>query len=129
MSVYFVNNGDNAELRGDTFSISVLNDYCGAYEGETYKMQCDKINRLLSGERELLSGKSNLYVSFEGRDGESRFTIDSSGTFRLTGGSEGPPFGGRVSIFCDYESNKEELDKFMRYMLRCFDNDSEDNDD
>jgi hypothetical protein len=114
MSVWFVNEGGSAELTGDNFTITVWNCYESSYPGETYETQCDKINRLLAGERDLTATFSNC-------DGESEFTIDSDGIFRLTGGRADPPFGSSMSIFCDYESNKEELDKFMRYMLTCFD--------
>lgn len=118
MSVWFVNESGSGKLTSDNFSITVWNIYENSYPGETYETQCDKINRLLAGERDLTATFSNY-------NGESQFTIDSEGTFSLTGGRADPPFGSSMSILCDYESNKEELDKFMRYMLTCYNNDSD----
>ena len=121
MAVKFVKCGGYAELRGDNFEMSVYGYYNNSYPGETYQTQYDRINRLLAGERDLTATFSNC-------NGESQFTINSSGTFELTGGQADPPFGSRIRIFCNYDDNKEELDKFMRYMLTCVDeSDDEDN--
>ncbi len=119
MAIKFTKHKYNASLSNEYFKISVSNVYESSVGSETYATQCDKIKRLLNGER-------NLRPIFSNSNGESLFTINDKGMFILNGGEYGPPFGSNITITCDYESNKTEIDNFMKFMLTC---ENEDDDD
>ncbi len=53
---------------------------------------------------------------FHNDEGESCFSI-KNGMFSLKGGKFGIPFGGLIKLKVNYNDNKEELDKFMNFML------------
>ena len=109
--VKFEENLEDDETTGTTgalsceglgFSILVTNCYDKPATGDQIETQYDKVRRLLTGER-------NLTPVFLIYGAPLEFTIDNSGQFRLVGAD--------TKIYFDYESNKEELDKYMRFML------------
>lgn len=55
---------------------------------------------------------------FSNYNGESWFTIDDNNTFILHGGEwTGMCFGSSIVVKCKYSENKEEIHKFMNYMI------------
>jgi hypothetical protein len=117
MSLIFTDEGNgDGKFYDENFEICVFNYYTNSYPGETADTQHEKIRRMLAGER-------GLRAMFSNCDGESQFEINDEGVFILQGGQFGPTFGHTVRIICDYESNKEELDKFLNFMLKGEDDD------
>lgn len=90
--------------------ISVMDNYESSFPGESHKTQLDRIRKLLDGER-------GLRATFENHNGESDLTITEDGIFQLHGGSYGPPFGSFIILEVNYLENKEEIDKFLNFML------------
>lgn len=96
---------------GASMTMSVSNDYQSGYEDETKEVQFKKIKQLLKGE----PSKTVIYCN---RNGESEFNIDfTKDQFVLRGGEFGPSFGASVVLTCSYSKNKEQIDRFMLFLM------------
>lgn len=97
---------------GGSVTIDVSNHYQSSFPNQTHEDQLNKVRKFLNGE-------SSPMAMFCNCNGESEFGINfETDTFTLCGGEFGPTFGGSCRISCCYKKNKEEIDKFMKFMLR-----------
>ena len=117
MALEFLNYGDgvaNMKLHmadGGYVTIGVSNHYESSFPNQTHEDQLNKVRKLLNGEVSPMPMFCNC-------NGESEFGINfGTDTFTLCGGYFGPTFGDSCGISCSYKKNKEEIDKFMKFML------------
>ena len=96
---------------GGSVTIGVSNYYNSSYPNQTHEDQLNKVWKFLNGE-------SSPMAMFCNCNGESEFGINfETDTFTLSGGQFGPTFGSSCRISWSYKKNKEEIDKFMKFML------------
>ncbi len=114
MALKFNDSMSNLELYmadGGSVTIGVSNYYENSYPNETHEDQLNKVRKFLNGE----SSPTAMFCNY---NGESEFGINfETDTFTLCGGQFGPTFGDSCRISCSYKKNKEEIDKFMKFML------------
>lgn len=98
---------------GGCVTIGICNYYHSSYPTENKENQLNKIRKLLEGE--ICEGTGPIFAN---NNGVSSFSIDfENDIFILNGGAFGPTFGDICTISCSYKNNKNEIDKFMRFMI------------
>jgi len=117
MSLKFFNNegGQYFEVKFGKSSfmwIHVSNEYINGHENETEEDQKERIEKYLLGEG------SDKTILLSNDCNESEINIDfEKDIFYLSGGEPGPSFGFESGLTCSYSENKEEIDKFLHYLL------------
>ena len=117
MSLKFFNNenGQYFEVKFGIKSfmwIHVSNEYINGHEDETEEEQNERIKKYLLGEG------SDKTILLSNDCNESEINIDfEKDIFYLSGGEPGSSFGFECGFTCSYTENKEEIDKFLHYLL------------
>ena len=117
MSLKFINNenGQYFEVKFGKSSfiwIHVSNEYINGHEDETEEEQLERIKNYLLGK----GSDKTILLSNDCNESELNINFEKD-IFYLSGGEPGPSFGFESGLTCSYSENKEEIDKFLHYLL------------